>query len=159
MAENDTQRFLRLAANATAVKVELWEDDGVRDPSRLNAAVSGAGEVHVMRVEWQIGYYYRFRVEPAAVLEALQSIAEADLLSVPSRTAALAERGARAFPVRIVLVNAAGERREIVSASDREDPRFAACHLRLRALVDPRARGIEPYRHGGPWVPGWVPFP
>lgn len=158
MADSETRRFLALEAGATSVKVELWEDDGVRDPSRLNAAVSGAGDVHVMRVEWQIGSYYRFAVDPREVLDVLRAIAAADLLGVPTETTT-PSTDVRAFPIRIALVNARGERREVVAASDREASSFAACHARLRALVDPVARGVAPYHRGGPWHPGLVAFP
>ena len=149
---NETQRFL----DGNDVIVELWEDDGIRDPSRLNAAVTSSGHVHVMRVEWQIGYYYRFEVPPRDVLEMVRAIGDADLLHVPPMTTDA--KGSSSFPIRIVLVN--GERRPIVSASDRESPAFAACHAQIRTLVDPLPRNVAPYKvGGGPWYPGCVTFP
>jgi len=153
---NDTQRFLGLEGNAvpSSTSVELWEDDGIRDPSRLNAAVTGSGHVHVMRVEWQIGYYYRFDVRPDEVHDVFRAIGNVDLLHVPPMTDPV---GSRSFPIRIVLVR--NERREIVSASDRESPAFAECHARLRVLVDPLSRKVAPYKQGGPWFPGCVTFP
>jgi hypothetical protein len=139
----------------TISSVELWEDDGVRDPSRLNAAIDRAGHVHVMRIEWQVGYWYRFDVDPRALLEIVRAIT--DILDVSPTTDV--SDGSRSFPVRIVLVGERNERREIISASDRESPAFAACHARLRTLVDPKPRNIQPYHHGGPWFPGCFPFP